>query len=125
MDALVFFHARFQNTIWLFLLILGLWGLFRAIRGHSVNGNYMGAFFIGELTLVLQVIIGGVLWLTGHGGNLARPDMHLLYGAFSVVFLPFVFLYWLRGDASNRAQWVLSFSILFQFGVIARFGSAL
>jgi hypothetical protein len=34
-----------------------------------------------------------------------------------------VFLYWLRGDDTNRAQWVLTFAILFQFGTIFyRFG---
>ena len=31
-----------QHCLALFFLIIGLWGLFRAIRGQAVNGNYLG-----------------------------------------------------------------------------------
>ncbi len=123
MDTIVILHARFANTVWLFLLILGLWSLWRAIRGQSVGGNFLGALVIGQVMILIQVVLGGILYLSGHGGNLSEPAIHILYGAFSLVFLPFVFLYWLRGDDSNRAQWVLTFAVLFQFGTIFyRFG---
>jgi hypothetical protein len=107
----------------LFLLILGLWSLWRAIRGQSVSGNFLGALVIGQAMILIQAALGALLYLTGHGGNINEPAIHILYGAFSLVFLPFVFLYWLRGDDSNRAQWVLTFAVLFQFGTIFyRFG---
>jgi hypothetical protein len=123
MESIVTLHARFANTVWLFLLILGLWSLWRAIRREGVSGNFLGALAIAEILIVIQVAMGGLLWLSGRGGNIADPAIHVLYAAFSLVFLPFVFLYWLRGDDSNRAQWVLTFAILFQFGtVFYRFG---
>lgn len=123
METIVTLHARFANTVWLFLLFLGLWSLWRAIRGQGVNSNFLGALFIAEVVIVIQTLLGAFLWLSGRGGNIADPAIHILYGAFSLVFLPFVFLYWLRGDDSNRAQWVLSFAVLFQFGtVFYRFG---
>lgn len=123
MDVIVTVHARFANTVWLFLLILGLWSLWRAIRGQGVSGNFLGALAVGEIMIVVQAALGVLLWLSGHGINIGEPAIHYLYAAFSLVFLPFVFLYWLRGDDSNRAQWVLTFAVLFQFGTIFyRFG---
>jgi hypothetical protein len=123
MNSVVIFHERFSNTIWLFLLFLGLWSLWRSIRGLGINSNFLGAFVVAEIVIVVQAVLGALLWLTGHGGNVTDPAIHILYGAFSLVFLPFVFLYWLKGDDSNRAQWVLTFAILFQFGTIFyRFG---
>lgn len=83
----------------------------------------MGALVIGQVLIVLEALFGGLLWLGGNSGNLTLPTIHILYAAFSLVFLPFVFLYWLRGDDSNRGQWVMSFAVLFQFGTIFyRFG---
>lgn len=123
METIVIIHARFANTVWLFLLILGLWSLWRAIRGEGVSGSFLGALVIAQILILIQAALGGLLYLSGHGGNINEPAIHILYGAFSLVFLPFVFLYWLRGDDSNRAQWVLTFAVLFQFGTIFyRFG---
>ncbi len=123
METIITLHGRFANTVWLFLLILGLWSLWRAVRGEGVGGNFLGALVIGEIMIVVQAALGGLLWLSGYGSNISEPAIHILYAAFSLVFLPFVFLYWLRGDDSNRAQWVLTFAVLFQFGTIFyRFG---
>lgn len=123
METIIIFHSRFANTVWLYLLILGLWSLWRAIRGQDVSGNFLGALVIGQVLIVIQAALGGLLYIDGRGGNINEPAIHILYAAFSLVFLPFVFLYWLRGDDSNRAQWVLTFAVLFQFGtVFYRFG---
>lgn len=123
MENIVILHARLANTVWLFLLILGLWSLWRAIRGQGVSGNYLGALAVAQILIFVQAALGALLYLNGRGGNINEPAIHILYGAFSLVFLPFVFLYWLRGDDSNRAQWVLTFAVLFQFGTIFyRFG---
>ncbi len=37
-----------------------------------------------------------------------------------MVFLPFIYLSVLRGDDTNRAQWVLAFTTLFLFGIALR-----
>lgn len=123
MEIIVTLHGRFAATVWLFLLALGLWSLWRAIRGQGVDGGFLGALVIAQVLIYVQAIMGVILWLNGNGSNLNQPAIHVLYAAFSLVFLPFVFLYWLRGDDSNRAQWVLTFAVLFQFGTIFyRFG---
>ena len=123
MENVVTLHARLANTVWLYLLILGLWSLWRAIRGEGLSGNFLGALVIAQLLIFIQAILGALLWLGGQSNELVNSSMHFLYAGFSLVFLPFVFLYWLRGDASNRGQWVMSFAVLFQFGtVFYRFG---
>ncbi len=113
-------HSALSNTAWLFFLIIGLWGLFRAIRGQAVNGNYLGAAFIGQLIFIVQAVLGTLLWLGGYSVEIVRPGIHLLYGVFALVFLPFIYLSVLRGDDTNRAQWVLSFTTLFLFGIALR-----
>ena len=114
---LVQIHGTLANTVWLFFLLIGLWGLVRAIRGQGVDGNYLGALVIGEGLYVLQGILGFVLWL--EGGRPGRAGIHLLYGIFSMRFLPFMFGV-LRGDESHRGQWVYALVTLFLFGVALR-----
>lgn len=120
MSAIQSIHGALSNTAWLFFLIIGLWGLVRAIRGQSVNGNYLGAAFVGQLIFVAQTILGAALWIGGSSANIQRPEIHLLYGVFALVFLPFIYLSVLRGDDTNRAQWVLAFTTLFLFGIALR-----
>ncbi len=110
-------HGGLANTAWLFFLGLGLWGLWRGWRRRPVDGSYMGGLVIGELLLVLQLVLGVILVLSG--ARVGRMWIHALYGVFSVVFLPFVFAY-VRGDDSNRAQWVYALAALFLFGVALR-----
>jgi hypothetical protein len=120
METIITIHGALSNTAWLFFLALGLWGLFRAIRGQSMGGSYLGAAFIGQMIFVMQAILGTVIWLGSGSGGMQRPGIHLLYGVFALVFLPFIYLSVLRGDDSNRAQWVMAFTTLFLFGIALR-----
>jgi heme A synthase len=120
MNTVSTIHGLLSNSIWLFFLILGLWGLFRAIRRQGVDGSYLGALVIGEGLYLLQGILGAILWSGGLLKPLSRPQMHVLYGSFALVFLPFVYIVWLKGDNSNRAQWALSLATLFLFGIALR-----
>lgn len=120
MSTILAIHGALSNTAWLFFLILGLWGLARGIRGQSVNGNYLGAAFIGQMIFVVQTILGALMWIGGLSAGIQRPGIHLLYGVFALVFLPFIYLSVLRGDDTNRAQWVLAFTTLFLFGIALR-----
>ncbi len=123
MGFVVLIHNQLSQMIWIYFLILGLWGLFRAVRKLAVDGNYMGALVIGQVLYVAQGVLGGLLWLNGNMAVVARPFMHILYGSFALVFLPFVFMVWLRGDDSNRGQWVLALTVLFLFGIALRAAS--
>jgi uncharacterized membrane protein len=120
MEFVIVLHGGLSNMTWMFFLLLGLWGLVRAIRGRAVDGSYMGAMVIGQGLFWLQGIIGVVLWINGRLSGLLRSEVHILYGAFVIIFLPFIYFTTLRGDDSNRGQWVLAFSNLFLFGVTMR-----
>ncbi|PID87072.1 MAG: hypothetical protein CSA11_05345 [Chloroflexi bacterium] len=120
MDIVVLIHSRLSQTVVLFFLFLGIWGVYRGIRQYRVNGSYMGALVIGQVLYIVQGTLGAILWATGYIGGVSRPEMHILYGSFALVFLPFVFLVWLKGDDSNQAQWVLAFTTLFLFGIAER-----
>ena len=113
-------HRALSNTVWLFWLALGLWGLYRAIRGRGVDGNYIGAGAIGQALFVVQAILGFILWFAGLDASLQRAGIHLLYGVFALVFPPFIYFAVLRDDETNRAQWVLAFTALFMFGIALR-----
>ena len=110
-------HIIFSRAIWMFYLVLGIWGLYRAVRQEVVGGDYLGAMAVIQLFVVIQSLVGLVLWVGG-----ARPGRvfdHLLYAAFAVVFLPGLFAYQ-RGDDSNNAQWLFALACLFMFGVALR-----
>lgn len=115
--AIIDVHTALSRTIWMFYLALGLWGLYRAIRRQPVDGSYLGALVVIQLVVLLQGLLGGVLYL--QGGRPIRTSIHILYGVFSIVFLPGMFAY-MRGDDSNRAQWVYALTTLFMFGVALR-----
>lgn len=116
METIGEIHRVLSNTTVLFFLLLGLWGLVRAIRKNGVNGSYLGAMVIAELLFVLQALLGVVLLLNGD-----RPGriVHLIYGTFALVALPGLFAY-LKGDDSNQAQWYYATGILFLFGIALR-----
>lgn len=120
MGTIVTIHELLSNSAWIFFLIVGVWGGYRAVTGSSTDGNYLGAVAVGQLIFVAQAILGGILWFGVGTGTLPRPGIHLLYGIFSLVFLPFIYLVVLRGDDSNRAQWVWAFSTLFMWGISLR-----
>ena len=120
METIITIHSQLSNTIWLFFLILGGWGFFRAMRGQSVDGSYLGAVVIGQILYVVQAVLGFSMWFSDFDLTVSRFDIHLLYGVFALVFLPFVYMVMLKGDDSNRGQWVLAFSTLFMFGIALR-----
>lgn len=113
-------HDGLANTTWLFFLALGLWGCYRGLQGQELDGSYLGGLAIGEGLFVVQAILGGILWVNIGADMMARPWMHLLYGTFALVFMPFVYFVMLRGDDSNRGQWTMAFVSFFLFGIALR-----
>jgi heme A synthase len=109
-------HGVISQSTLLFFLLLGGWGIIRAIRKNGVEGSYLGAMVIAEGLFILQAVLGIVLWIAGE-----RPGrtIHLLYGAFALVALPGLFAY-LKGDDSNQAQWYYAMLAIFLFGVALR-----
>ena len=120
MGTVLVIHSRLSITIWLYFLAVGMWGLWRAYRQKGIDASYLGALVIGEGLYVVQGLLGGILWSGGLLSAVGRPLIHVLYGAFALVFLPLVYLVWLQSDDSNRGQWVMALSSLFLFGIALR-----
>jgi len=120
MEFILVLHGGLANMAWMYFLALGLWGLYRAIRKQGIDGTYLGAAIIGQSLFAVQSLLGLIMWLNGRLAFLSRPEIHILYGAFAFVFLPFIYLVTLRGDDSNRGQWVIALVSLFMFGVSIR-----
>jgi hypothetical protein len=109
-------HQVLSNTTWLFFLLIGVWGMYRAIRGYGVDGSYLGAMAVGEILFIVQALLGIILLF---GSASPGRGVHFLYGAFAIVAMPGLFAY-LRGDDSNNAQWAYAIMTLFLFGVALR-----
>lgn len=121
MNFIFILHQGLTNMALFYFLILGVWGMYRAIRGFAVEGSYTGALILAQLLLVINIVLGGLLWINGRSAGMVRFDVHALYGGFVLIFLPFVYAVLLRGDDSNRAQWVWGFVNLFMFLLMPRF----
>lgn len=113
-------HTGLSNTAWLFFLALGAWGTWRAIRGEALDGSYLGALAIGQILVWVQGVLGVFLWGNIGMVSVPRPWVHWLYGLFAAVFIPGMYFAVLKGDDSNRGQWVMAFASFFLFGIALR-----
>jgi hypothetical protein len=81
-------HDGLANTAVLFIAALGIWALFYRLRSRALDSTWFGAAMIGELLIVAQGALGGILYLQGLGSALPRPFMHILYGVVALICLP-------------------------------------
>lgn len=109
-------HGVLANSIVLYLLLVGLWGLGGYFRGFSMTPNYRGALVIGELVLLVQAVVGVVLVVMG---LVPRDGLHFLYGAASALGLPLAYTY-MRDRHDRRTLLVYSLTALFVFGLSLR-----
>ncbi len=84
--SLTFIHANLANTVMLFMLIAGTWGVILHFRKQGISGNYWGILAIGELLVLTQAALGAILWIGGTRPG--RLGVHILYGAISISALP-------------------------------------
>lgn len=118
MEIIQLLDDRLTFATQLFFFALGLWGFIRAVRGYSVDGNYIGALFVGEFLFVALVVLDVVLWFGGIVPE--RASLHYLYALFAVLLVPFIYASVLKGEDSNQAQWIYTFATFFLFGIAAR-----
>ncbi len=91
MEFLSFLHDRLSATMLLFMLALGVWGLWNFVRGEGVSSSYLGGLVIGQGLIVVQALIG--LALLFGGAVAARHWLHILYGIAAVITLPAIFAF--------------------------------
>ncbi len=117
MATLAFVHERLSITVLLFLTILGLWGLWNALRGEGASGSFWGALVIGEVLILVEALLGTVLFLGGL--RAARSAVHILYGFVLVLSLPAAFSF-TRGRSGRYESLIYALVALFLAGVTIR-----
>jgi hypothetical protein len=109
-------HATLANTVILFMVACGLWGIFSAFRG-GMNGNLAGALVIGQGLIVFQGLLGLISYLIG--GRPAQGGLHFLYGVSILVTLPGLYGYTRGRPPVFQALW-FGGGALFIAGLAAR-----
>lgn len=117
MQTLIFVHNRLSVTMLLFMVALGLWGLWNFLRGEGMTGSYWGGLAIGEGLVIAQGVLGGVLYAMG--GVPARGVLHVLYGIVAVISLPAAFSF-TRGRGTRYETLIYAIMALFLAGVTVR-----
>ena len=111
LSAVLVLHERLAISFLLFMLAVGLWGLFSFLRGGSLSGSIAGALVIGQILIMVQGLAGIALFVSGH-----RPadSLHILYGIAAALVLPFV---WSYMKDRNARQALLFYSLVALFAV--------
>jgi CDP-diglyceride synthetase len=108
--TLVELHARLANTALFFCIIMGLWGTWRFLRKHGMDGSYWGAAVIAEVLILVQGALGAYLWIIG-----LRParNIHVLYGIVAALAIPLIFFYTKgREERPEMLMYAVGFLIL-------------
>lgn len=95
-------HGSLANTMILFMLACGVWGLFSAFRG-GLNGSLAGALVIGEGLILAQATLGIISVVAG-----SRPTqggLHYLYGVSAALTLPGIYSFTRGRSPSMQALW--------------------
>src|SRR5690606_37578655 len=89
MDIVADMHATLAQTTMYFFFVIGVWGLVEYARGGELGGNIGGAFVIGQVLVLVQVLLGIVILAGGY----TVQSVHFLYGISAVISLPFAWSY--------------------------------
>jgi hypothetical protein len=100
----------------MFMLVLGLWGVFAYVRGQVISSSYAGALVIGEILVTVQVVAG--LALLSYGARPPSPT-HYLYGITGILVLPFAWSY-MKDRDQRQALLIYALIALFIFGLAVR-----
>ena len=117
------FHAGFANTATLFIAALGVWALGLRFTSRPLNASWYGAAVVGEIVIVLQGLVGLLLYLQGQGALLPRPFMHVLYGVVAVLTLPAAYSYLGRQEDERVKAIIMGLVCLFLWGILLRASS--
>ncbi len=79
-------HGNLANSVLLFMVIAGIWGIITRYRNQAITGNYWGILAVGELLILGQGLLGAYLWILGERPG--RMGVHVLYGVVAVIALP-------------------------------------
>ena len=118
--GLIEIHDALANTAVLFVAALGIWAFGMRIVRRPLDGTWFGAAMIGELLIIAQGAIGGMLYLQGFGAALPRPFMHILYGVVAVICLPAAQSYFGNLEDENVKTLAMAATCAFLWGILLR-----
>jgi hypothetical protein len=109
--ALALLHGVGARALLIFAVVLGVWGTYLYFRHAKVSGGFRSSYLIMAGLTAVQGLIGLGAFALG-----SRPTtlLHLVYGAFAVIFLPGAYLWAQRGSQRREAlilagaAWVVS-----------------
>jgi len=105
LETIAFLHAYGARVLVVFAVVLGLWGAYHYFRNQRVGGGFRSAYLIMVGIVVVQGLLGVSALLAGAGPR--EGILHMVYGAFAVLFLPGAYLY-SRGDDRRREALILA-----------------
>ena len=120
LELLTDIHRGLAQTGILFFIALGLWALWMRFRSWPLDGSWYGAAAIGELLMVVEFLLGWILYSQGLGENLARAFVHILYAVVAVITLPAAYLYLSRLKNENVKTVLFAIVCFFLMEVIIR-----
>ncbi|MGH7776989.1 MAG: hypothetical protein ACREPI_07415 [Candidatus Dormibacterales bacterium] len=103
LDVLKVLHGRVAVALIVFAFILGVWSLFQLLRFHAVSGGFRASFVMLLALTGIQDVLGLLTWLSG--GHM-HDLLHIIYGIFGILFLPFMFVYTNRGGKYREAAFL-------------------
>ena len=120
MNSLSDIHRGLAQSGIFFFIALGVWAIWLRIRSRPLDSSWYGAAVIGELLMIVEFLLGWVLYGQGHGGNLARAFVHILYATVAVITLPAAYLYLSRLQDENVKTILFAIVCFFLMEVIIR-----
>ncbi|MHB8612967.1 MAG: hypothetical protein ACYDAL_11120 [Candidatus Dormibacteraceae bacterium] len=111
MQALIALHGIGARALLVFAILLAVWGTYGYFRHAAVSAGFRSSYLIMAGLTAVQGLVGLAAFAFG-----GRPTelLHLVYGAFAVIFLPGAYAY-AHGGTPRReavilagAAWVVS-----------------
>ncbi len=95
-------HAAVANAISIFTLLVTLLALWKVIRRQGLGPDFWGAVIIGEGLILIQAIVGIILWIMGLPPG---RQIHFLYGPLVALTWPAIWAYTRNLKPEREALW--------------------
>ncbi|MFN2203525.1 MAG: hypothetical protein ACK2UO_20180 [Caldilineaceae bacterium] len=113
-------HDGLANTATIFVLFLGVWAFVLRFRSHPLNASWYGAAVVGEIVILVQAVIGLLMYAQGLGAALPRPFIHILYGVVAVITLPGAYAYIGNIEDEKLKTVMMALICIFLWGILRR-----
>lgn len=101
-------HDFLATMISLFTMGVALLALYRFLRNEGLGSDFWGTVVIGEILIIAQAIVGGLLYGAG-----VRPSeaWHYMYGALAIFTWPATYSFTHSAEGKRQAGIWLSVSL--------------